>query len=154
MQRKWSDSKCNSDLQSCRILYKLPFASKKYSWRLSPPWPKVNWENQRGDTHLVLAFAFLEELFHSIHSLLEPLAFINFYHFLFVGMVRLQLLHFDPSTVRRYQNSICQAKKISITPRKKLYSAQPSQQAKSWAPFVPAGLKHLLSQLKRSTDFP
>lgn len=49
-------------------------------------------------THLVLAFGFSKKLLYSIHSLLEALTLINLYHFLFVRVIRLQLLHFDPST--------------------------------------------------------
>jgi len=49
-------------------------------------------------THLVLAFGFSKKLLHSIHGLLEALTLVNLYHFLFVQVIRLQLLHFDPST--------------------------------------------------------
>lgn len=49
-------------------------------------------------THLVLAFGFPQKLLYSIHSLLEALTLVNLYHFLLVSVIRLQLLHFDPST--------------------------------------------------------
>lgn len=49
-------------------------------------------------THLVLAFGFSKKLLYSIHGLLEALTLVNLYHFLFVRVIRLQLLHFDPST--------------------------------------------------------
>lgn len=54
--------------------------------------------SEKEPTHLVLAFGFSKKLLYSIHSLLEALTLVNLYHFLFVRVIRLQLLHFDPST--------------------------------------------------------
>lgn len=59
--------------------------------------------SKKEPTHLVLAFGFSKKLLYSIHSLLEALTLVNLYHFLFVRVIRLQLLHFDPST-RNKQN--------------------------------------------------
>lgn len=55
-------------------------------------------------THLVLAFGFSKKLLYSIHSLLEALTLVNLYHFLFVRVIRLQLLHFDPGTRNKQTN--------------------------------------------------
>lgn len=57
-----------------------------------------NAHSEKEPTHLVLAFGFSKKLLYSIHSLLEALTLVNLYHFLFVRVIRLQLLHFDPST--------------------------------------------------------
>lgn len=52
-------------------------------------------------SHLVFPLGSPEEFFYGIHSLLEPLALINLDHFFFVGMIWLELLHFDPGTSRK-----------------------------------------------------
>lgn len=54
--------------------------------------------SKKETTHLVLAFGFPKKLLYSIHGLLEALTLVNLYHFLLVSVIRLQLLHFDPST--------------------------------------------------------
>lgn len=67
-------------------------------------------------THLVLAFGFSKKLLYSIHGLLEALTLVNLYHFLFVRVIRLQLLHFDPSTRTKKK------KKISYIPQTATFS--------------------------------
>lgn len=51
--------------------------------------------------YLFLSFGFLQVVLHGINGLLETLPFINLDHLLFVGVVGLQLFHFDPGAGQR-----------------------------------------------------
>ena len=72
-----------------------------------------------GTSHLVLPFGSPEELLHRIHSLLESLPLVDFDHFLLMGMIRLELFHFDPGTGRKHteqgHDPHCLCQKVSKT---------------------------------------
>ena len=55
-------------------------------------------DSEKMHSNLFLSFAFLQELLHCIHCLLEPFAFVNFDHLLLVWMVGFQLFQLYPST--------------------------------------------------------
>lgn len=59
--------------------------------------------------HLLLPLGFLQEVLHRIHGLLEALPFIYFDHLVLVGVIRLQLFHFNPGTGWKHDTNSGQA---------------------------------------------